>query len=83
MLPIVDFCASELSFGSAISRGCDISETWLDLRSMVVAFIRFARNRSSSGLMVRSSVETWYQHGFVLHAAAVVLPVGSASAPRP
>src|SRR6202041_163166 len=50
---------------------------------MVVAFMRLARKRSSPGSIVRSSVETWYHVGFTLHAAAVVLVLGSASAPLP
>src|SRR5258708_7878275 len=45
--------------------------------------MRLARNRSSSGSIVRSLVETWYHVGLTLHAAVVVLVFGSASAPRP
>src|SRR5258708_2392423 len=45
--------------------------------------MRLARNRSSSGSIVRSLVETWYHVGLTLHAAVVVFVVGSASAPRP
>jgi len=43
---------------SAISCGCEINDRWLEVSSIVVAPIRFAMNRSRSGLMVRSSVET-------------------------
>ena len=52
-----------------IVSGWEMSETWLALTSMVVAPIRFAMKRSSSGLMVRSSVDTAYQLGFDRHAA--------------
>src|SRR6202140_1551332 len=36
--------------------------------------MRFARNRSRSGLMVRSSFDTAYHDGFERQAAAVVRP---------
>jgi hypothetical protein len=41
-----------------ITSGWEISETWLAFTSMVLAPMRLAMNRSRSGLMVRSSVET-------------------------
>jgi hypothetical protein len=59
--------ASRIRF--AIVSGCDISETWLALTSIVLAPIRFAMKRSRSGLMVRSSVDMAYHLGFERHAA--------------
>jgi hypothetical protein len=43
--------------------------TWLLTISVVLAFMRSATKRSSSGLTVRSSEPTTYQHGFVFQAA--------------
>jgi hypothetical protein len=43
---------------SVISCGCEMSDKWLDFTSIVVAPMRLAMNRSRSGLIVRSSVET-------------------------
>ena len=43
---------------SAISFECEIIDKWLAGSSMVVAFMRLARNFSSSGEIVWSSVET-------------------------
>src|SRR5215831_5090739 len=43
---------------AAIVSGCEIKERWLAFTSIVLAPIRFAINRSRSGLIVRSSVET-------------------------
>src|SRR5262249_44803195 len=68
--------ASTIRF--AIVSGCDISETWLALPSIVLAPIRFAMKRWRSGLMVRSRVATGYQLGFVRHAERVVSPVSRA-----
>ncbi len=44
---------------------------------MVVACIRFARKRSSSGLIVRSCLDTAYHDGLDRHAAAVVFSLVS------
>jgi hypothetical protein len=41
-----------------IVSGCEIRDRWLASTSIVLAPIRFAMNRSRSGLIVRSSVET-------------------------
>jgi hypothetical protein len=43
---------------AVISFGCEIRETWLDLSSTVRAPMRAAMKRWSSGLIVRSSLET-------------------------
>src|SRR5712671_3534136 len=53
---------------SATSLGFESMETWLALSS-VVAFMRLAKKRSSSGAMAWSSVETMYHDGLVFHAA--------------
>jgi O-acetyl-ADP-ribose deacetylase (regulator of RNase III) len=51
-------CPAALRIKRVISSGCEISERWPALTSMVWAPIRLAMKRSRSGLMVRSSVET-------------------------
>src|SRR4030095_16929069 len=53
---------------AATALGCESIGTWLVFNSVVVAFIRFAKNRSSSGAMALSSLDTMYQDGFVFHA---------------
>jgi hypothetical protein len=60
-----------------------ISERWPESISTVVAFIRSARKRSSSGEVVRSRRETAYQDGFVRQAATVVRSWKSDSETRP
>jgi hypothetical protein len=45
--------------------------TWLDRRTVVVAFICFAMLFSCSGAIIRSLLETMYQVGLWCHAAAV------------
>src|SRR5580698_7239105 len=67
--------ASMISF--VISSGWEISERWLAFTSIVFAPIRLAMNRSRSGLIVRSSVDTAYQLGFDRQAACVVLPASN------
>src|SRR5260370_14300420 len=49
----------------ATSFGCERNGTWLDLIRVVVAPIRFAWKRSSSGLIARSSEQTMYQGLFI------------------
>src|SRR5215217_4915499 len=44
VLPFVAF-----RINSAISSGCDTSDAWLELSDRVVAFIRFAKLRCTSG----------------------------------
>src|SRR5258707_13774175 len=51
-------CPAALRIKFAIVSGCEIRARWLAFTSMVVAPMRLAMNRSRSGLMVRSSVET-------------------------
>src|SRR6185369_2454727 len=53
--------ASRIRF--ATSFGCDTSERWPASSSIVVAFMRLARKRSRSGLMVSSFFDTAYQLG--------------------
>ena len=55
------------------SCACVSIERWPESISIVVAFMRLARKRSSSGEVVRSCRETAYQHGFDRHAATVTL----------
>jgi len=52
------FCPAASRIRAAIVSGCDISARWLAFTSIVFAPMRFAMNRSRSGLIVRSSVET-------------------------
>src|SRR5258708_30819888 len=59
---------------SATCSGCETRDRWPASSSTVVAFMRLARNRSRSGLMVWSSFDTAYQDGFECQAAAVVRP---------
>src|SRR4030088_2900237 len=70
-----DSLASRISFVTA--SGCVTIDRWLVLSSTVVAFMRLARKRSSSGDAVLSCVETAYRVGLLRHAATVVLPENS------
>src|SRR5882672_10397578 len=67
-------CPAAARIRSAISLGCDTSDKWPASSSTVVAFMRLARNRSRSGLMVWSCLDTAYQDGLERHAATVVRP---------
>src|SRR5258705_9149454 len=58
---------------AATSFGFDSIGTWLVLNSVVVAFMRFAKKRSSSGGMAWSNLATMYHDGFVFHAAVDTL----------
>src|SRR4051812_5867805 len=58
---------------SVIWRGCVISDRCPESSSIVLAFMRLARKRSSFGEVVRSRWETAYQDGFERQAATVVL----------
>src|SRR5262249_51355528 len=53
---------------AATALGCESIATWLAFSSVVVAFMRFAKKRSSSGAIAPSSLETMYQVGFVFQA---------------
>src|SRR6267143_6581331 len=53
---------------AATAFGCESIARWLVLSSVVVAFIRFAKNRSSSGAIALSSLDTMNHDGFVFHA---------------
>ena len=48
---------------SNTASGWETGEAWLESISRVVAFILLAMNRSASGLIARSSLETRYQEG--------------------
>src|SRR5258705_11878808 len=61
----------------AISFGWLTSERCPESISMVVAFIRFARKRCRSGLIVRSCFETAYHDGLERHAATLVFSLVS------
>src|SRR3954453_1995623 len=58
---------------SVICRGCVMSDRCPESSSIVFAFMRLARKRSSSGEVVRSCLETAYQDGFERQPATVVL----------
>src|SRR5258705_11549538 len=47
--------------------------TWLVFSSVVVAFMHFGKNRSSSGAIAPSCFDTMYHDGFGFHAAAETL----------
>src|SRR5689334_3732011 len=50
------------------SFGFESIGTWLESSSFVVAFMRLAKKRSSSGAMARSFLATMYHDGFDFHA---------------
>src|SRR5258705_7972418 len=52
----------------ATSFGFESIGTWLVSNSVVVAFMRFAKKRSSSGAIAWSFLATIYHDGFVFHA---------------
>ena len=72
LLPIVARPVSTARPACSISRattfGCERKGTWLDLTSTGCAPMRLARERSSSGLMVRSSCATQYHDGMDFQA---------------
>src|SRR5450432_2540657 len=55
------------------SLGFDSIGTWLVSSSVVVAFMRFAKKRSSSGAIAWSPLATMYQDGFDFQATYVTL----------
>src|SRR5205085_4043094 len=73
-------CPAAARISSAISLGCDTSDKWPASSSTVVAFMRLARNRSRSGLMVWSCLDTAYHDGLERQAAAVVRPANNETA---
>ena len=52
---------------AATSFGFESIGTWLVSNSVVVAFMRFAKKRSSSGAIAWSFLPTMYHDGFVFH----------------
>src|ERR1700691_5708154 len=56
-----------------IASGWLTSDRWPESTSIVVAFMRAAIKRSSSGLMVRSCFDTAYHDGLERQAATVVM----------
>src|SRR6266850_7884281 len=58
---------------AATAFGCDSIGTWLVFNSVVVAFMRFAKKRSSSGAIAPSRLDTMYHDGFAFHATADTL----------
>src|ERR671919_484879 len=54
--PVLPFVAFRIN--SAISSGCVTSDAWLELRDIVVAFIRFAKLRCTSGGIMWSPSDT-------------------------
>src|SRR5882672_7663015 len=73
--------ASRINF--VIAAGCDTIDRWLDSSSIVFAPIRAARNRSRSGEVVLSFLDTAYQVGLCLHAATLVFDVNREFDMRP
>src|ERR1700733_6895592 len=67
--PIAQTDAASLRMASITTSGFESMATWLLATSYVVASIRFATKRSSSGFTVWSSVPTMYAHGFDFQAA--------------
>src|SRR5271156_4945788 len=61
--------ASSMTF--ATSLGWDNITTWLDGRTVVVAFICFAMLFSCSGAIMLSLLATMYHEGLLCHAAVV------------
>jgi hypothetical protein len=53
---------------SSTTSGFESMGTWLEVTSIVAAFMRFAAKRCSSGLTVRSWLATMYQLGLVCRA---------------
>ena len=58
---------------AATSFGFESIGTWLVFNSVVVAFMRCAKKRSSSGAIAPSSLDTMYHDGFVYHATVDTL----------
>src|ERR1700687_6022350 len=58
---------------AATSFGFESIGTWLVSNSVVVAFMRFAKKRSSSGAIAWSFLLTMYHDGFVFHATLETL----------
>lgn len=54
---------------AATSAGFANIAKWLVFNSVVVAFMRLAKKRSSSGGIASSNFATMYHDGFVFHAA--------------
>src|SRR5262249_52816146 len=66
-----DYCpafAAASMMTAATSLGFESIGTWLVSSSFVVALMRFAKKRSSSGSIARSLLATMYHDGFVFHA---------------
>src|SRR5215831_414771 len=61
------------SISAATSLACDRNMTWLPVSSIVSDLARRLMNRSSSGLIMRSCVETVAKLGFLDHAGVVTL----------
>ena len=53
---------------AATSFGFESIDKWLVSKSVVFAFMRFAKKRSSSGAMAWSFLPTMYHDGFTFHA---------------
>src|SRR5262245_58028486 len=70
VLPVAWLFAAASRMTEATALCWESIDTWLSLSSLVVAFIRFAKKRSSSGAIAWSRVETMYHDGFVFHATA-------------
>src|SRR4030095_5093068 len=68
---------------AATSFGFESIGTWLVFNSVVVAFTRFAKNRSSSGAIAPSSLDTMYHDGFVFHATVDTLVARPKHSPAP
>ena len=65
-----------------ISLAWDTSDKWLDGSSRVVAFMRLARKRSRSGLMVWSLLDTAYHDGYLTLSQDAFLKYFAADVPH-
>jgi hypothetical protein len=66
--------ATAVSISADTSTDLDASEAWLAAKVMIWrAFIRADMCFWLSGLIIRSSLEIGYQHGFFFHAGALIL----------
>src|SRR5258705_2728787 len=59
---------------AATSFGLESIGTWLASSSVVVALLRLAKKRNSSGSIARSFLATMYHEGFGVHATLVTFP---------
>jgi len=71
--------AAACSMMEATDSGCERKTEWLALTSTTFEPARFDMKRWASGGIIRSSVVTRYQLGFVFQAASVTVPLNASS----